>query len=191
MEEITRVFIAVELSEEARGELNALQSSLKKAGADVKWADPENIHLTLHFLGDCGEQMIPSVKAALIEAASVSLPFYIGLDGVGAFPCVSSPEVIWVGIGEGKREIEALYHSVSSRLARLGIQEEERKFSPHITIGRVRSGRNINYLRKAIEDSPFPSSSSTLVDRVILFSSKLSPGGPIYTPLSEAMLRRP
>jgi len=191
MEEIARVFIAFELSEEARGELSALQSSLKKAGADVKWVDPANIHLTLRFLGDCGAHMIPSVKSALSDAASSSGPFYIGMEGIGAFPCLSSPKIIWAGVGEGRQESEAFHACISSRLAGLGIPGEERKFSPHITVGRVRSGRNIDPLRKAIEDLPFRASSRTLVDRVVLFSSELSPGGPIYTPLSEAMLRLP
>ncbi|MFA5164397.1 MAG: RNA 2',3'-cyclic phosphodiesterase [Candidatus Omnitrophota bacterium] len=186
-----RVFIAIELSGEARRELHYLQSSLKEAGADVKWVDPANIHLTLRFLGDCGEQIIPSVKTALTEAVSASGPFNLGLKGVGAFPGLSSPRIIWAGVGDGRRESEALYASISSRLAELGIPEEGRDFSPHITIGRVRSGKNTDSLRKAIERSSFPASSLTPVDSVVLFSSKLSPGGPIYTPLSKAMLHRP
>ncbi len=186
-----RVFIAIALSRETREELRALQSSLKASGADVKWVDPENIHLTLRFLGDCGEPILPSVKSALSDAASAFRQFHMGLEGVGAFPCLSSPEIIWAGVGEGSRESAAIYDSISSRLAEIGIPHEKRKFSPHITVGRVRSGRNIDSLRKAVEDCSFPVSSRTLVDRVVLFSSKLSPEGPTYTPLSEAMLRRP
>jgi 2'-5' RNA ligase len=191
MEGCMRIFIAIELSGEARGELRSLQSSLKEAGADVKWVDPVNIHLTLRFLGDCGESMIPSVKTALAEAVSAHEPFILGLKGVGAFPAISSPKVIWAGVGEGRQESEALHTSISSRLAGLGIPEEERDYSPHITIGRVRSGKKMESLRKAIEGSPFPASSGTTVDRVVLFSSRFSPEGPIYTPLSKAMLRRP
>jgi len=186
-----RVFIAIGLSREAREELRALQSSLKKAGADVKWADPENIHLTLRFLGDCGRQSIPSVKSALSDAVSVFGQFYIGLEGIGAFPGLSSPEVIWAGVGEGARESGVLRDSISSRLAELGIPDEERKFSPHITVGRVRSGRNIGLLTKAIGDLRFRASTKTLVDRISLLNSRLSPEGPIYTPLAEVMLRRP
>lgn len=191
MEGRMRVFIAIGLSREAREELRALQSSLKEAGADVKWADPENIHMTLRFLGDCGRQIIPSVKSALSDAVSSFGQFYIRLDGIGAFPGLSSPEVIWTGVGEGARESGALRDSISSRLAGLGIPDEEREFSPHITVGRVRSGKNIDLLKKAIWDLRFRASSKTLVDRVVLFSSKLSAEGPIYTPLSEAMLRLP
>jgi len=186
-----RVFIAIVLSPEAREELRALQSSLKKAGADVKWADPENIHLTLRFLGDCGRKIMPSVKSALSDAVSDFGQFYIGLEGIGAFPGLSSPEVIWAGVSKGARESGALLDSISSRLAELGITDEERKFSPHITVGRVRSGKNIDLLKKAIKDLRFRASSKTLVDRVALLDSRLSAAGPIYTPLSEAMLRRP
>lgn len=191
MENLIRVFVAIELSREAREELSMLQSSLKKTDADVKWVDPANIHLTLRFLGDTDAGIIPSVKAALADAASGSKPFVIRLEGVGAFPCLSSPRVVWAGLSDGVRESTALYASISSQLAQLGIPREERKFSPHITIGRVRnsSGRNIDVLKKALETSTFSASSKTSADRVILFGSKLSAGGPIYTPLSEAVLR--
>jgi len=191
MEGCMRIFIAITLSREAREELRALQSSLKASGADVRWVDPENIHLTLRFLGDCGERTVPLVESALSGAVSDFRQFHLGLEGIGAFTGLSSPKVIWAGVGEGARESGALCDSISSRLAEAGIPGEERKFLPHITVGRVRSGKNIDSLRKAIEGTVFSVSSRTLVDRVVLFSSKLSPEGPIYTPLSEAMLRRP
>lgn len=186
-----RVFIAIVLSREAREELSALQASLKRAGADVKWVDPGNIHLTLRFLGNIGERMVPSVKSALSESASAFGHFYLGLKGIGAFPCISSPKVIWAGVGEGGRESGSLYGSISSRLKDIGIPLEKREFSPHITIGRVGRGKNSGLLKKAIEDIEFTVSSRTLVDRVVLFNSVLSRDGSIYMPLSEAMLRRP
>lgn len=193
MEDPVRLFIAIELSDEARRDLSALQSSLMRAGADVKWVEATNIHLTLRFLGDCGERIIPSVKAALAAAASVSRPFVMNMKGIGAFPKLSSPKIIWVGVDAGASESAALAAAISSRLTELGIPDEERKFSPHVTLGRVRNiyGKNAYELRKALEMSSFSASSRTLVDRVVLCSSRLSPGGPTYTHLSEAVLRLP
>jgi 2'-5' RNA ligase len=195
MNEVIRAFIAIELSEGTRAEAcaaaQALQSSLKAANADVKWVAADNIHLTLRFLGNIDRHMLSSVETVLADIAAKCRPFTICLKGLGAFPDPSSPKVIWAGVSDGAAEAVHLSACIESSLVKLGVPTESRVFSPHITLGRVRSEKNIDKLRKAIESSTFEAASKTQVGHITLFKSQLAPGGSIYTSLLKARLSRP
>lgn len=162
-----RAFIAVEISEGARTEVARLQETLITAGADVKWVEPRNLHLTLKFLGEVPEEKIPALTESLGRTAAETPPFSFSLQGVGAFPRMEHPRVIWVGVQEGKEQLVQLAEKVGG----------ERPFSPHLTIGRVRSGARLAPL-------PFKAGEPILADRLVLFQSVLSPDGSIYTPLA-------
>lgn len=177
-----RLFFAVDLTDIARQEVSALQEPLRAACADVKWIEPENLHLTLKFFGEVREERLPELQQAAREAAASTSPFPIYLEGVGAFPGTRHPRVIWVGVGEGKQPLEALARTLEQACERLGFPPEERPFSAHLTIGRSRSGS------EPLTAPPFKTSEPIRVDRLVLFQSKLSPHGPIYTPLAEIPL---
>ena len=188
MDETVRAFIAIELSPQAHGELASLQETLKKSGADVKWVEPENIHLTLKFLGDIDPVKTEELKKLLTEAAAASKDFEVTIKGIGAFPNLSSPKVIWAGLDLGAAESIRLADAVEAKLISAGIPKEERKFHPHLTLGRVRNGRDLDKLRKILEATRFEAFAKTRADHITLFRSRLTPKGSIYTPLFKASM---
>ncbi|MCM8794809.1 MAG: RNA 2',3'-cyclic phosphodiesterase [Candidatus Omnitrophica bacterium] len=183
-----RCFIAVEPPEETRKEISRLQAELKQSGADVKWVEPGNIHLTLKFLGEIDEASIASLKEALSSTLRFS-PFTMTLEGIGAFPGTTNPRVIWVGVHQGEKESKELAADVDGICEKLGFPKEERPFSPHLTIGRVRSRDRMAPLIKRLQVAEFRCAQPVAVDRIVLFQSVLSPKGPCYTPLAEISLR--
>ncbi|MBN2453398.1 MAG: RNA 2',3'-cyclic phosphodiesterase [Candidatus Omnitrophica bacterium] len=185
-----RAFIAIDISESFRGVLERVEASLKYAGADVKWADPASIHLTLKFLGEINDEKCADVKSALDAIAGSVRPFEMTLKALGAFPEMRHPRVIWVGLDRGASEATALAGLVESALSELGFAKEERPFSPHLTIGRVRSPLNRDKLIDKISSVSAgfqPSDAGSYkVSSIILFQSTLTPKGSIYSKLHEA-----
>lgn len=188
MDGTIRVFIAIELTGRTLGELASLQSALRKAGADVRWVEPENIHLTLRFLGDLVPEKAEELKRVLAETAAGSKPFELTIKDVGAFPGLVSPRVIWAGVGLGAAESARLAETIETKLQALGIPKEDRVFHPHVTLGRVRGPKNCEKLRGMIEATKFEAGSKINVDHLTLFESQLTPRGPAYTPLFKASI---
>ena len=186
-----RTFIAIDVSQEIKEVLGAIESHLKYAGADVKWVKPEIVHLTLKFLGEITEQKVEEVKAALDAVARIAKPFDLTIKDIGAFPNIEHPRVIWVGLDKGASETVSIASRVDEELSKLGFAKEERPFSSHLTIGRVRSSLNKAKLAEKmssaashiIKEAAVP---AHRVESVILFRSTLTPHGSIYTKLHEA-----
>ncbi|MDP2913710.1 MAG: RNA 2',3'-cyclic phosphodiesterase [Candidatus Omnitrophota bacterium] len=185
-----RTFIAIELSDGIRDTLAQMQSHLKYAGADVKWVDKGNIHLTLKFLGEIDENKCEKVKASLDEIAKGFKRFEIDLKGLGAFPSLDFPRVIWCGLDKGAKESVELAERIGEAMSKLAFKDEARPFTAHLTIGRVRSSKNKSALREKIEKLiREPSAVSCQpINSIALFQSTLTPTGPIYTKLHEARL---
>ncbi|MCM8781418.1 MAG: RNA 2',3'-cyclic phosphodiesterase [Candidatus Omnitrophica bacterium] len=187
-----RLFIAVELPEEIKDFLANLQMILKKTGADVKWVEAKNIHLTLKFLGEVDEEKIDKVIRILEETARDKDRFYIHLNSCGAFPNLKFPRVIWVGIDKGNVETTQIAISLEEKLAKLGIPKEKRPFSSHITLGRVKSGLNRQRLNEELtrieKNLSFPTQEYQ-IKKIALFKSTLTPNGPIYEVIKEANLK--
>lgn len=188
-----RSFVAVELDETARRELSHLLGQLKQSDADVKWVSPNNLHLTLKFLGDVPADDMAKVIAALgVAVAGDVLPaagaFEFEIAGLGAFPSVSNPRVIWVGLGQGREALVSLAAGVEAALGPLGFPAEGRGFSPHLTLGRCRSPRNQAELKAAMAALRDYRGPRVRVERVTLFSSDLRPAGPVYAPLATLPL---
>jgi len=182
-----RAFIALELSDEARGELSRVEGLLKKADADVKWAAPEAIHITLKFFSNIPEEKVSSVAESLKTVASRTHPFDITLSGIGVFPGWTRPTVLWVGINKGRGPLAELAGLVRSAMREEGKNKEEHSFSPHITIGRIKSGRNRADI-KNIADSIEIASISTHISRIVFFKSFLTKEGAHHTVLSTCNL---
>ena len=179
-----RTFIAIELDKKIKELLSKIQSELKSTNADVKWVTPENIHLTLKFLGEVKEEKIPRIIQSLKEACSNVKPFNIEIKNIGAFPNTKSPRVIWAGIEEGKEKLKELADLIEGSLIKLEFPEEERPFSCHITLGRVKTPENKEILCQKIGQIQF-SPLSQEIKSLALFKSALTPKGPIYEKLSE------
>lgn len=186
-----RCFIAVELTNGARQEVAALQADLCRTSADVKWVEPENLHLTLKFLGEVAEDQLPALKGVLQQTTLHLSPFTLTLEGVGAFPRPQHPRVIWVGIKEGSEALTALAGAVEEACGTfvLSPSKGEWSFSPHLTIGRVHSGEHLSELVKKLKEVSFQASVPATIDRLILFQSILSRNSPTYTPLESFLLR--
>ena len=186
-----RTFVAVEVSKEIHDSLGMIESSLKYAGADVKWVDPAMIHLTLKFLGEITDKKADDVKGALDAIASATAPFDLSIKDMGVFPTAGHPRVLWVGLDKGLRETVLLASGVDEVLSHIGFTKETRVFSPHLTIGRVRSPRNTPQLVEKISsvtaNSKFFEVPAHRVSSLILFRSTLTPHGSVYTKLHESL----
>jgi len=189
MGQTVRTFVAVETGAEVRRAAVELIEQLRAAGADVKWVAPENLHLTLKFLGDVALTETARICDALARAAAEVEPFEFELAGAGAFPNTSRPRTIWLGATGDDRPIRALVDCVEKRLQKLGFRREGRRFQTHLTLGRLRRPgpevRQLGELLKELADYP---AGKTRVSEVVLFSSQLTPAGPIYAPLGRARL---
>jgi 2'-5' RNA ligase len=188
-----RTFIAIELPKEIKEALASLQQGLKNSGADVKWVQPENIHLTLKFLGEIDEQVLAKIINILEVTAENQNSFYLNLSSLGAFPNMNFPRVIWIGIKKGDSQIQEVASKLEKEISGIGIPKENRAFSSHITLGRVKSGLNRDKLTKKLNElaGNFLKEGSCAfpVKKITLFKSTLTPQGPIYEILKEVPLK--
>jgi 2'-5' RNA ligase len=186
-----RTFIAVPVGEDVKQAVAALEADLARAGADVKWVEPRNLHLTLKFLGDTKTRQIEPICGALREAVRGAAAFDTTLAGTGTFPPGGRRiRVVWVGLAEGKERLAELAGRVECACATQGFAKEQRPFSAHLTIGRVRPGaRRLEDLAARVSEAGF-NPLKVSVDRVNLVRSELSPKGPTYTVLESLPLER-
>jgi len=183
-----RAFIAVEISPEVRARVGELMVKLKRTEAEVKWVRPASMHLTLRFLGNIFPDQVPAVAEALREAASGFAPVDIEVEGAGAFPSEERPRVFWLGLKRGGPELAAIAERLNAALTARGFGPADKPFAAHLTLGRVKSPRNLGRARKVLESEARRSFGWYTVGRIILFESELSPGGAKYTELAAAAL---
>jgi 2'-5' RNA ligase len=180
-----RSFVAIECNDvNIVSNVSRVQRSLSSAKADVKFVEPENIHLTLKFLGDVQEELIDNVIDVVKEVSFE--PFNFTIEGVGVFPSLRRPQTIWAGITNGLTDLSQVFNLVEDGLSKLGFEKERRRFNPHLTLGRVRSGRNRDKLVEALKAHADEKFGEVRVDKITLKKSVLTPKGPIYTNLAES-----
>jgi 2'-5' RNA ligase len=190
MSEILRTFIAVEIPAEIKQRAARMIGELRDTAAKVKWVAPEHMHWTLKFLGNLDMNEIPAVCAAVKQAVEPLACFDVEAWGAGAFPDVKRPRTVWVGMGDGSEQMIELHDAIEFELAKLGYRSENRRFRPHLTIGRVRqSPAGIPELGRLIQKHAEFDGGVSLVDEVVVFSSELGPDGPTYEPLCHAELK--
>ncbi|MBN2583823.1 MAG: RNA 2',3'-cyclic phosphodiesterase [Planctomycetes bacterium] len=183
-----RLFIAVELPEAAQRLLAAVARELRQADADVKWSRPENMHLTLKFLGDTPEEFVDEVSSSL-DAAATGCPRHTAtMSEIGAFPNPRRPRVVWVGLDEPTGRLAALQKAVDEATSDL-VPPDPRGFTAHLTLGRVRSGRNVERLAQLMNGYRLTSPVEVPVNEIVLIRSELSRSGPTYTPLHRSPLK--
>jgi 2'-5' RNA ligase len=186
-----RTIIAIELPEEIRTILSNIQDELKQTQADIKWVKPENIHLTLKFLGEIEEDKALKIQLVLKEIAQKNSPLSLYLSGIGAFPKLQYPRVIWIGINNDQ-PVSGIAKDLEKELLKIGFPAETRPFSSHVTLGRVRSGLNRKALIEKIEflnkNLPSPQPEFKVLS-LTLFKSTLTPQGPIYEAIVSCSLK--
>jgi len=182
--ESIRSFIAFDLnSEVVLKRLTEAQSLLVRTGADLKPVEHQNIHVTLRFLGNITPSMVEKIYEEMKKVQFV--PFDVKIHGVGAFPDVRYPRVCWAGITEGADQLKSIFSQLEPRLQGLGFAADPKGFSPHLTIARVRSGRNKAELGRWINENANYDFGVIRAECLKLKRSDLTPRGPIYSTLKE------
>jgi 2'-5' RNA ligase len=184
-----RTFIAIDPGKAIRDRLISLQEALARAGGEAKWVEPENLHVTLLFLGEVDMLDVPRVCAAVSDAAGKHAVFPMAVEGAGCFPNPRRPRILWAGLGLGVQEVCALHDALEGPLLELGCyRREERQYTPHITLGRVKSERPTDKLAAALARQAGWKGGETSVREVLVMGSELTPRGPTYTVLSRCKL---
>jgi 2'-5' RNA ligase len=180
-----RCFVAVDVDDAAlRTAFSRAQRVIELTGADVKSVEGENIHITLKFLGEIPESKTTHV-ADLIKGISFK-SFTLDFHGVGVFPALSRPSVVWAGVSGDASEMLAVFTGLERGLRGLGFEPERRPFQPHVTLCRVKSGRNRAQLAEAIEMMKYEVFGPLRVEHIRFKKSILTRNGPIYTTLAES-----
>ena len=179
-----RSFIAVDLDDaNVKRRLVAAQEELLATGADLKAVETENIHVTVRFLGDVRSSALREISdsLSLIEFHS----FRAEQRGLGVFPSLNRPRVVWAGYSKGQDAFIDLYGRIESRLREFGVRPEDQRYHPHVTLVRVRSGRNRDALVRSVQSLSDESFGELVISRFQLKRSVLTPRGPIYSNVRE------
>ncbi|MCS7124899.1 MAG: RNA 2',3'-cyclic phosphodiesterase [Candidatus Bathyarchaeota archaeon] len=184
MSETIRSFIAFDIEDSGVLEnITKMQKILSGTGADLKLVEPQNIHITLRFLGNITQPMVDKVYGGMCKVHFT--PFTIKIQGLGAFPNQRNPRVVWAGIREGFLQLRGIFEQLEPFLRSLGFAPDPKGFSPHLTIARVRSGRNKAQLVKCLMENVNFEFGVVKANCLRLKRSDLTPKGPIYTTLRE------
>ena len=175
-----RSFIAIEIPDKIKTEINIMINQFAKQDFSVQWVKYNNLHITLLFLGEVDQEFIDKSQKELAIIAGNEKPFEMSLSGIGAFPDLRQPRVIWIGVQKGAEQMINLQGNVKNSFSRLGYKQESRKFHPHLTIGRVK----FRFTNPKVFEKKY-TSESFLVQSVVLFKSILEYSGPIYEKLGE------
>ena len=185
MAETIRAFIAVELSDQIKETIRNFQEHLKPSGCDIAWVKPENVHLTLKFLGDVKMKMIPSVTETLANSCRDLRSFDMALTQPGVFPDLRHPRVVWIGLDDTEGKLGQLAGSLETALGNIGFKKEKRAFQAHITVGRIKSGKNIQRLSESLERYQLPAGIIQNIRSICLYKSVLTSSGSIYSILTS------
>lgn len=182
-----RLFIAIDLPEEWKEKLAQLQSSIEWLGRGISWARSEGMHLTLEFLGEVPDDKVAEISARLERACAGTASFEMRMKGTGCFPNSKRPRVYWAGLNGGETLI-ALQRRVEDEMERLGFPREERDFTPHLTIARIKDPMGKERMTRALLDYKLETD-SVQVREVLLMQSILKPAGAEYRPQSRIELK--
>ncbi len=184
MSDTIRSFIAFDINNElVVRRLSEVQGMLVNTGADLKLVKPQNIHITMRFLGNLSSSMVDQVYEEMNRLSFTA--FDIELRGIGAFPNLRYARVVWAGIRKGADELNNVFNQLEPRLRRLGFKPDSKGFSPHLTIARVKTGRRKAELVGCVEDLIDYEFGVIKADCLRLKKSVLTPKGPIYSTLRE------
>ncbi len=183
-----RTFIALELLPEINQAIAEYVAPLRALDRNISWTKAENVHCTLKFLGDTPKPQIEKVATVLHEACMSFAPIDAEIIGSGVFPNEHRARVLWIGIEENSGKLAELAQRIEIECRCLGFPKEERGFTAHLTIGRVKEGKAANIV-KALREQPFPSRQIAFHE-CTLMKSELHSAGSIYTPLQKFAFRR-
>ena len=182
-----RTYIAISISDEARSAISSLIRKLKEIESSIRWVDPENLHLTLKFIGEIEEVRLQNLKKALDKSLDEIAVFRYTLSGKGCFPNYKRPRVLWIGVNDLEEKMNILHQQIENEFHAVNIPREKRKFKPHLTIGRVKQNRKPGEILSKFEQFQLGQFEVNIPD-VYLMKSDLLPTGAKYTVLHTASL---
>lgn len=177
---VVRAFIAIEIPENVRAALRGLLERLRGTPGRIGWVKPENIHLTLRFLGDVETDRVDRLAAILADACKDVAPFSVAVRGAGAFPNLRRPGVLWVGCSPADGALEAVQLAAEDAARAVGLPPDDKAFHPHLTIARIKDSRTAAAVIEGFERERAFDAGEFQVHGVSLFSSQLTPHGPLY-----------
>jgi 2'-5' RNA ligase len=183
-----RAFIAITLAPAQMAHLQELQRELRSrlTGHGIRWVRPDQLHLTLRFLGNVDRERLADLSVALHQACAGAAPFPLAFEGVGCFPDTGQPRVIWAGLRGELDSLQRIQARVRQGTQSFGDHQEERAFRPHLTIGRVeKGGRESREVRRQIESVRASTLEPWTVRQIHLIQSQLTSAGPRYTALTS------
>jgi 2'-5' RNA ligase len=184
-----RLFIAIEIPEAVKKELAVAQGRLRVAGVDASWTRAEGMHLTLKFMGEVADQRVPEIMSGLRKAAEGLSPLGLSVSGVGTFPNPKNARVVWIGLAGDIEKLARLQVAVENAMVLLSMTREERKFTPHLTLGRIKYIRSRDQWIKTLEEIKDISLPGFEVTSVSLMKSELKPAGAVYTEMGRVELK--
>jgi 2'-5' RNA ligase len=184
MSEMIRSFVAFDLNNElVLQRFREVQDKLVQTGADLKLVEPQNIHITMRFLGDITPNMVDSVHEAMKNISFST--FDCEIHGLGVFPDLRYARVVWAGMRRGADELKSVFNQLEPNLRELGFRPDPKGFSPHLTLARVKTGRNKAELARSIQELADYDFGVVRADCLRLKKSVLTPRGPVYSTLRE------
>jgi 2'-5' RNA ligase len=188
MSNIIRTFIAVEIPEKIISSIARVQEGIKNYGFKIRWVRPESIHLTLKFLGNIEAADTENVGRAVFRASKEYTPLSLQVKGIGVFPGIKRPRVVWVGITGQLETLFGLQKTLDKNLEAIGFSKEKRPFKGHLTLGRIKKKIDTNTFIEALDTFGNFETETFTADRVVLFKSELKASGAVYTKLMSARL---
>ena len=179
-----RTFIAVELSEVVRAQLSDVTERLQQGLSGIRWVAAKNLHLTFKFLGDVETEKLERVLSTVQDTAKGFAPFTLSFSGLGAFPNMRRPRVVWVGVETGTEELAGIHKAIETALLQIGFPKDDETFRPHLTVGRVKSKKRIRGVEEILSQTAAQLDAMT-VDHIAVIKSDLTPDGPIYTAMGR------
>ena len=164
-------------------------SKLHPLAPDYHWVAKENLHVTLNFLGDVDESQVPSVCRLIQDSIAGLEPFELAFRGLGCFPKLDKPRVVWIGVDAGYDELVEVNRVLGDALETMRFPKDRHDYRPHLTLGRIRRGGRFSHeISNAVERGSDQLFGATFVDQIVIYSSYLDRSGPTYTPMSRIKL---
>jgi RNA 2',3'-cyclic 3'-phosphodiesterase len=182
-----RLFVAVSISEQSRNAVSNLVENFRSESPGVRWVKPENLHLTLKFLGDVEESRLSSLKNALDSSVSDLRLFQFDLTNLGCFPNIKRPRVLWVGIEDESNQLVRLHKNIEEQFFKVDFPKEKRRFQPHLTVARIKDSRNSNLFLSEFQSYNLGQFTVDVAD-VLLIKSDLRQSGAKYSCLHKAKI---
>ncbi|TWT87588.1 2',5' RNA ligase family [Pseudobythopirellula maris] len=188
----TRTFVAVEIAEEVQRRASQLIQRLTPHAPRARWVEEENLHVTLLFLGDLTDHEVADACSRVEWVARANEPFGLTIEGAGAFPAPDRPQTLWLGVGEGRAELERLHDDLDADLGDLVVKPERRGYVPHLTLARLNKAANVSgHLGAALTGLADYNAGDSMIDGLTVFASELDRSGPTYHALAHCPLGTP